>query len=445
MISDEDQARLKRAQNAGEVEFDFLAGVIGDPDATSEFVARIRPEDFHQARHAAIWRAISSLHDKGSPIDLISIWNWLRGSPWEKDLNDDYPWLEDLWKKSRYTRNTSYYSALIKQYALERDLHHTFTELLGDVVQVALPPDAIIERAQSILEGLADRDPEDRTVGMAHCLDEFSDNYDKRQRGEIEYGVSTGIRSLDANMNGGFPYSGMTIISARPSVGKTSIALQFVRHACKEGKSAVVFSLEQERTELIARMIAAEALVNLHSVLNATLTTQELHRVNMAKDRMRNWRFQVNDATLSGNKIAAIARKSKKQLGGLDLIVIDYLDLIEPASENARDNRNEQIAKISYRIRRIAKDLKAAVVLLCQMNRSAETQDRKPRLSDLRNSGAIEQDADVVIFLHRACDRVNGAPDKIDLLLAKQRNGPQSELLLDHHTHRFTFEERIPS
>jgi replicative DNA helicase len=261
-------------------------------------------------------------------------------------------------------------------------------------------------------------------------------------------GISTGYADLDT-ITAGLQNSELVIVAARPSVGKTAFALNLVRNIIIEEKLAVLFfSLEQSRNELAERLLCCQGQVDSHKVRTGHLNSDDTQKLMDAGDILRRSRLYIDDTpSRSMLQIAATARRLKKKHekeGGLRLIVIDYLQLIEP--ENRRDPRQEQVAQISRRLKFLARELVIPVVALAQVNRASEDrQDHKPRLADLRESGSIEQDADTCMMLHRP-GKFDGTQDDniLEVIIAKQRNGPTGEVTLTYLKQFMRFENHRP-
>jgi len=242
-------------------------------------------------------------------------------------------------------------------------------------------------------------------------------------------------------LTAGFQNSELIILAARPSVGKTAMALNIVRHVIVEEQLPVLFvSLEQTRIELAERLLAAQARVDSHKLRKGHLSGDDIGKLHSAGDVLRNANLFIDDSPAQGMlRIAANARRLKIR-SGIRLVVIDYLQLIDP--ENRRDPRQEQVAQISRRLKHLARELEIPVVALAQVNRTSEDrQDHRPRLADLRESGSIEQDADTCLMLHRP-GRFDGSLEDniIEVIVAKQRNGPTGEVTLAYLKQYMRFE-----
>jgi replicative DNA helicase len=253
-------------------------------------------------------------------------------------------------------------------------------------------------------------------------------------------GVASGFIDLD-QLTAGFQNSELIILAARPSVGKTAMALNIVRHVIVEEQMPVLFvSLEQTRIELAERLLAAQARVDSHKLRKGHLSGDDIGKLHGAGDVLRNAQLYIDDSPSQGMlRIMANARRLKIR-NGIRLVVIDYLQLIDP--ENRRDPRQEQVAQISRRLKHLARELEIPVMALAQVNRSSEDRtDHRPRLADLRESGSIEQDADTCLMLHRP-GRFDGSQEDniIEVIVAKQRNGPTGEVTLAYLKQYMRFE-----
>jgi replicative DNA helicase len=256
-------------------------------------------------------------------------------------------------------------------------------------------------------------------------------------------GVPTGYTDLDKIL-AGMQKSELIIVAARPSVGKTSFALNVVRNVLKEGMPVLFVSLEQARIELAERLLCCQALVDSHKLRKGYLNEEEFGKLMDASGTLCETKLFIDDTPgQSMLRIAANARRLKLR-HDLRLVVIDYLQLIDP--DNKRDSRQEQVASISRRLKFLARELHIPVMALAQVNRSSEDrQDHKPRLSDLRESGALEQDADTVLLLHRPELREPGQHEGIvEVIVGKQRNGPTGEVTLYYRKEFMRFENHMP-
>jgi replicative DNA helicase len=322
-----------------------------------------------------------------------------------------------------------------------RSLIHSGNEILRDAYDRTQSADELVSQAERKIMEIAQAGIVGETKTLNDVIKEAWDRIDSRAGKEnlSISGIPTGYADLD-NMTAGLQNSELVIVAARPSVGKTAFALNLVRNIITDfddshrTPAVVFFSLEMARVELAERLLACQARVDSFKIRKGHLNSDDIQRLMDAGDVLRRARLYIDDTpSRSMIQIAATARrlmKKEERHGGLKLVVIDYLQLIEP--ENRRDPRQEQVAQISRRLKFLARELHIPVVALAQVNRASEDrQDHKPRLADLRESGSIEQDADTCMMLHRP-GKFDGTQDDniLEIIVAKQRNGPTGEITL---------------
>lgn len=413
----------------------LLGTLLRCPAEVPEVRDLVRPEDFAWDPHQRLYRAICRLDDQRRPVDLVTVCEALRTAG-DGEVSEVF--VADLAAHGGTGPMATAYADQVLALATERGLEHAAQDTLRDLERPTGPPAELLERAQARLDRLAARGPGAASVSAAEAVAEFLDDLDARQQGRRVAGRPTGFPGLDEDLCGGLPVGQTTVLGARPSVGKTSFALQVARNVCHRGGAVLFVSLEQRRLELMQRVHAAEARVSAQRI-RGRLDPEDVGPLRGAAGRVSDWPLRVNDTpSLTAAQIAAGARRDRRRLGRLDLVVVDYLQLVQP--EDTRANRNEQVAQTTRRLRQMGRDLDVPVLLLCQLNRAgAETE--VPMLHHLRDSGEIEAVADVVVFLHRAQPRDPGRPDRIDAIIAKQRNGPLSVRKYDHEAWVFTFAE----
>ncbi|CAN5549950.1 replicative DNA helicase [soil metagenome] len=409
-----------------EAERSVLGSMLRENSVIGDIVQVIRAENFYQDAHQRIFIAMTVLYDKGHPVDLVTLANQLQA---EKQIEDvgGYAYLAELWDAAPTAANAEYYARIVREKAIVRGLINTCTEILRDAYDQTRPADEMLGTAEQKILEIAELGVTGKTYSLGEILHEAYDRIDARHQGDNlgTSGLPTGFVDLDEK-TAGLQESELIIIAARPSVGKTAFALNVARHiAIKENIPVFFVSLEQSRIELAERLLCAEAEVDSHKLRTGRLSAEDMEKIVKVSGIMRNCNMFFDDSPGQGMlRIAANARRLKLR-HGIKMVMIDYLQLIEP--DNRRDPRQEQVANISRRLKHLARELRIPVVALAQVNRSSEDrQDHKPRLSDLRESGSIEQDADTVMLLHRPEDN----PALIEINIAKQRNGPTGELTL---------------
>jgi replicative DNA helicase len=410
-----------------------LGSLLRENAVIADVVQIIRQENFYFDAHQKIFQAIIDIYDAGHPVDLIILADKLKQQGFIDDVGG-YGYLGDLWECAPTAANAEYYARIVRDKGIVRNLIHASTEILRDAYDQIQSADDLLAKAEREILNIAEKGVTGTTSTLQQALNEAYARMDARKKGGHSdvSGVPSGYVDLD-HLTAGFQNSELVILAARPSVGKTAMALNFVRNIVVNDRIPVFFvSLEQARIELAERLLVSVARVDSHKLRKGTLNSDEMQRILDAGGMLHKARLFIDD-TPSQNmlRIAANARRLKLR-ENIRLVVIDYLQLIEP--ENRRDPRQEQVSQISRRLKFLARELEIPVMALAQVNRTSEDrQDHRPRLSDLRESGAIEQDADTVLMLHRPGKADGGIDDNlIEVLVAKQRNGPTGDITLTY-------------
>ena len=416
-----------------EAERGVLGSMLRDNGIIGDVMQILRAEQFYQDAHQKIFQGIVSLYDKGHPVDLVLLAEWLREQKYIEDIGG-YPYLAELWEAVPTAANAEYYAKIVRDRSIVRNLIHASTEILRDAYDQSQPADELLEAAERKILDVAQMGITGQTMTLEQALAEAYDRIDQRHTGEAMAisGLPTGYVDLD-EITAGLQNSELVIIAARPSVGKTAFSLNLIRNIVTREKVSVFFvSLEQSRIELAERLLCCQARVDSHKLRKGHLSAEDMQKLIEAGGELRNTKLFIDDSPGQGMlRIAANARRLKLR-HDIRLVCIDYLQLIEP--DNRRDPRQEQVAQISRRLKFLARELKIPVIALAQVNRSSEDrQDHRPRLADLRESGSIEQDADTVLLLHRP-DRYEPGQHEgiIEIIIGKQRNGPTGEITLSY-------------
>jgi replicative DNA helicase len=423
-----------------EAERGVIGGVLRDPDTLPTVQQVIRADNFYFDAHQKIYQAVTDLSNENQPFDLVLLHERLKRN---KQLDDvgGVVYLTELWDAVPTGANAEYHAKIVRDTAMVRNLIHAGNEILRDAYDRTESADELVSQAERKIMEIAKSNLVGETITLREALLEAQTRLDGRIGGNLGVsGLPTGYVDLD-NLTTGLQNSELVIIAARPSVGKTAFALNVVRnimtgHGHGEPAPVVVFfSLEMARVELAERLLCCQSRVDSHKVRKGHLNSDDIQKIMDAGDVLRRARLYIDDTpSRSMIQIGATARRLDKKHekdGGLRLIVIDYLQLIEP--ENRRDPRQEQVAQISRRLKFLARELNVPVVALAQVNRASEDrQDHRPRLSDLRESGSIEQDADTCMMLHRPGKFGGEAKDDnvLEVIIAKQRNGPTGDISL---------------
>lgn len=416
-----------------------LGGMLLSKDAISDVVEILRERDFYRPAHELIYDAIIDLYGRGEPADPVTVSAELtkRG-----DLvrAGGAPYLHTLISSVPTAANAGYYAKIIRERAIMRRLVEAGTKIVQLGYTDEGEVDDAVDQAQAEVFAVTERREADDYIQLSQLLPAALDEIEKIAAGVIGQGVKTGFKDLDALTNGFHP-GNMIVLAARPAVGKSTLGLDIARYASiHKGETSVIFSLEMSRSEITMRMLSAEARVPLNNIRSGNLSEEEWSRMARRMGEISQAPMFIDDSpNLSLMEIRAKSRRLK-QRHNLKLIVIDYLQLM--TSGKRVENRQQEVSEFSRQLKLLAKELNVPVVAISQLNRSPEQRsDKKPLLSDLRESGSIEQDADVVILLHREdlYDSQNRSGEA-DLIVAKHRNGPTRTITVSAQLHfaRFT-------
>lgn len=416
-----------------------LGGMLLSKDAISDVVEILRERDFYRPAHELIYDAIVDLYGRGEPADPVTVSAELtkRG-----DLvrAGGAPYLHTLISSVPTAANAGYYAKIIRERAIMRRLVEAGTKIVQLGYTDEGEVDDAVDQAQAEVFAVTERRESDDYVQLSQLMPEAYDEIEKIAAGVTGQGVKTGFKDLDALTNGFHP-GNMIVLAARPAVGKSTLGLDIARYASiHKRETSVIFSLEMSRSEITMRMLSAEARVPLNNIRSGRLSEEEWARMARRMGEISDAPMFIDDSpNLSLMEIRAKSRRLK-QRHNLKLIVIDYLQLM--TSGKRVENRQQEVSEFSRQLKLLAKELNVPVVAISQLNRSPEQRsDKKPMLSDLRESGSIEQDADLVILLHREdlYDSQNRSGEA-DLIVAKHRNGPTRTITVSAQLHlaRFT-------
>jgi len=427
--------------HAVEVEQEVLGCILLDGPSIEE-VIKIFGTDadkvFYEPKHAIIFRAMCRLYNRRDPIDIVSVSDELKRHE-ELDKVGGYYAIAELSNKVATAANVGYYAKLVKEKYLYRRLIALATHITSVAYEQSLEVFDLIEQAAQEIFRISQTGIKKDAMPIKDLLKQATKVIEELQsRKSAVTGVPSGFADLD-RLTAGFQKSDMIIVAARPSTGKTALALAFARHAAVEAKVPVLFfSLEMAELQLAQRLLCAEAMVDSNLVRTGRISSQEMVHIMARMDRLAQAPIYIDDTPgISIIELSAKARRMKHE-HNIGMVIVDYLQLITPVKDG-KSNREQEIAQISRSLKSLAKELNIPVVALAQLNRSIEQRgaDRKPQLSDLRESGSIEQDADVVMFLSRPeLYGVQNFPDGLstkDIIvvdIGKQRNGPIGEVRL---------------
>jgi replicative DNA helicase len=423
----------KLAPQSVEAEQSALGSILIDADAILKVADFLRPADFYRAQHASIYEAMLSLHAQREPIDLVTLGDELRRRD-QLDAVGGPAYLATLMNSVPTAVHVEHYARIVERKAVLRNLIGAAGKIAAVGYEEANDAEVAIDRAESILFEISQRRTDAGFESLSILLGQAYDRleYLHDHRGQI-LGVPTGLSQLDALL-GGLQPSDLVILAARPSVGKTSLALNIAQHAAiRENKKVGVFSLEMSKEQLALRLLSAESGINPRPLQTGFVDETDWSKIARVMNDMATAPMWIDDSpVLSVMELRTKARRLEAEQHGLDLVIVDYLQLMQASTPNKDANRVQEVSEISRGLKQLARELKVPVLALSQLSRGVEQRGTaEPRLSDLRESGSIEQDADVVIFLYREGEQNTEAEvDLVKAKVAKHRNGPIGEVPL---------------
>ena len=420
-----------------------LGGMMLSKDAIADVLEKLRPGDFYRPAHQNVYDAVLDLYARGEPADAVTVAAELDRRGLLRRMGGAL-YLHTLISTVPTAANAGYYAGIVAEKALLRRLVEAGTRVVqyGYAGAEGADVNEIVDRALAEIYDVTERRTTEDFVVLESLLQPTMDEIDAiASQGGIARGVPTGFTELDEVTNGLHPGQ-MIVIAARPGMGKSTLGLDFLRScSIKNRMASVVFSLEMSKSEIVMRLLSAEAKIKLTDMRSGRMSDDDWTRLARRMSEISEAPLYIDDSpNLTMMEIRAKARRLK-QKSDLKLIVIDYLQLM--TSGKKVESRQQEVSEFSRQLKLLAKELEVPVVAMSQLNRGPEQRtDKKPMLSDLRESGAIEQDADMVILLHRpdAFERDDPRGGEADLILAKHRNGPTKTVTVAHQLHlsRFT-------
>jgi len=429
-----------------DAERSILGAILLDNNALNTAIEALKAEDFFLPQNRHVFQQMIALGEAQHAIDLVTLTEELhrRG---ELEAAGGAPYLASLVDGVARVSNVEHYARIVKEKAMLRNLIHATDKIKQSAFEGEDGADAILDGAESSIFALAEDRVKAGLISMKEVVHESFDRLDRIFReGKSITGISTGYGELDKLLSGLQP-SELIILAARPSQGKTALALNMAENiAIRGGLPVAVFSLEMSKESLLQRLVASVAQVDAHKFRSGHLSREDWKRMTEALGTISSSPLWVDDAgSISVLEIGAKARRLKRDKG-LSLLIVDYLQLI--TGRGRFNSRQEEVASISRGLKGLAKELQIPVLVLSQLTRAPERDERGPQLSDLRESGAIEQDADVVMFIYRPnFFNLNATPeerDMADILIAKQRNGPTDKVKFVFRSRLTRFEEAAP-
>ncbi|AJT42288.1 replicative DNA helicase [Psychromicrobium lacuslunae] len=422
-----------------------LGGMLLSKDAIADVVEVLRGQDFYRPAHENIYEAVLDLYGRGEPADAVTVADELtkRG---EISKVGGPAYLHQLIQSVPTAANAGFYAQIVSERAVLRRLVNAGTK----IVQLGYSNDGevedIVNAAQAEVFAVAERRAAEDYVPLGEVMESAMDEIEAAgHRGEGMVGVPTGFYDLDDLTHGLHPGQ-MIVIAARPAVGKSTFALDIARSAAIKNKMATVFfSLEMSRTEIAMRLMSAEATIQLQDLRKGTVKDEQWAKIAKVMGPLNEAPLFIDDSpNMSLMEIRAKCRRLKQQ-HDLKLVVLDYLQLM--SSGKRVESRQQEVSEFSRALKLLAKELGVPVIALSQLNRGSEQRnDKKPMVSDLRESGSIEQDADMVILLHREdiYDKESSRAGEADVIVAKHRNGPTKTIVVGFQGHYSRFSNMAP-
>jgi len=408
---------------------------------------KIRPEDFYSPAHAAIFRAALDLYKANTPIDLLTIGDCLTERK-QLDMVGGPVYLAELACSPVSAANALHHAKIVSEHAMRRDIEARCLDMLQGVRNPSVTVQGLVGSSTSALASIAGRISSGEVSAAPDVIHALMKDIEARQADPSKgRGVTTGYVSLDAVLHGWHP-SDLIIIAGRPGMGKTSFAVCAAVRGAQAGHPALIFSLEMTKEQLVGRMVCSLASVNTHRLRSSSpFTPDEMNRLKVAARRVQDIPLYIDDSpAMRLMELQAKARRYVREKG-VQVVYVDYLSLVRPDATSDR-SREQEVSGISAGLKSLAKELNVPVIALAQLNREVEKRKTgEPVLSDLRESGAIEQDADVVAFVHNETFARNGKHMEISpchVLVKKHRHGPCGRASLMYRSSFTSFEDQSP-
>ncbi|MDO4543956.1 MAG: replicative DNA helicase [Clostridia bacterium] len=430
----ESNNRLEQAiPHSLDAERSVLGAMLLDDNALDQMLEQLRAEDFYVGGHELIFSAMRDIRSSGGAVDLVTLNSELERFG-KLEAAGGTVYLTELMQFVPTAANVSHYAKIVEEHSVQRALIKAGHEMINDGMDDSKNVEESLDLAEKRIYDISMRKSEDSLVPISEivpaALGEIGELM--ARKGKIT-GVASGFKDLDRLTNG-FQKSDLIIVAARPAMGKTAFAMNIAQYAAMhDDKAVVVFNLEMSREQLVTRMLCTEAAVDSQRIKEGILTNEETQRLMDSAGPMQKSKLHIDDT--GGVTVAQIRSKCRrlKARSGLDMIIIDYMQLLSGVGGGARknDNRQQEISDMTRALKLLARELNVPVMLLSQLNRGPEQrQDHHPMIADLRESGSIEQDADMVILLYREQVYDENADNTSEVIVAKHRHGPTDKVLL---------------
>jgi len=384
--------------HSSDAEESVLGAVLLSSDAANVALETLHPEDFYRPSHQQIFEVIKQLFDSNEPIDAVTVSEGLRRDG-SLDRMGGIDFLTNLIDSVPSTSNVQYYASIVEEHSLRRKLMKVGGDIGLIASQMTEPIAQVVDKAEQSVFAVAERQVGDGLQAIDDLLGPAIEKAEELQRsGAAVTGISTGFRDLDKKLAGLHP-TNLIIIAARPGMGKSALALNICQNVALNGNAVAIFSLEMSREEVVTRMLCAKGRIDSQKLRTGNLNEGDFTKLSNAAGALYKQNIFVDDSPgLTVTEIRAKCRRLRRK-PGLDLVVVDYLQLMDGSGQ---ENRQQEIAMISRSLKSLARELQIPIIALSQLNRGVESrEDKRPRLGDLRESGAVEQDADVVMFIYR--------------------------------------------
>ncbi|MFY9585345.1 MAG: replicative DNA helicase [Candidatus Acidiferrales bacterium] len=429
-----------------DAERSVLGAILLDNHVLNVAIEKLRPEDFFLEQHRRVFQQMIALGEAQHAIDLVTLTDELHRHG-ELEAAGGAAYLAQLVDGVPRITNLEHYARIVKEKALLRSLIHSTHAIQQQALEADEDADVILDRAESTIFQLAEERVRAGFIGVKELVRE---NFDRLARifteGKRITGLPTGYQQLD-NITSGLQPSELLILAARPSMGKTALALNIAENvALRSGDPVAIFSLEMSKESLLLRLLASHARIDAHKFRTGHLAREDWGKMTDSLGRLAEAPLWIDDSgSVTVVEMGAKTRRLKRDKG-LSLVIVDYLQLV--AARGRFSNRNEEVTSITRGLKGLAKELKVPVLVLSQLTRAPEREERRPQLADLRESGSIEQDADVVLFIYRPNiykpDETPEERAKAEIIIAKQRNGPTDRINFVFLNTFTRFEEAAP-
>jgi replicative DNA helicase len=419
-----------------DAEESVLGSMMLSSEAIADVVEILEPDDFYRSANGRIYSAMRALYARGEPVDIITAVEALKREGILEEVGGPI-YLRDLVDQVPTPASAAHYASIVSKSALRRRLISAAADIMEMAYGATDDAESVADDAEQRIYDVARRDERDEVAVLRELVDKAMFDLESIQNRDSAFtGLPTGFRDLDT-LTSGLQPGNLIVIAARPGVGKSSFATNLARNIAVHGEPVSIFSLEMSRWEIGMRLLCAEARVPWDRIRNKRVGPDDWTRVVQAAETLHDAPLSIVDSgSINIVDIRAKARRMRTGRKGLSLIIVDYLQLMTSPNARRPDSRQQEVAEISRSLKLLAKELHIPVVALSQLNRNPEARaDKRPQLSDLRESGAIEQDSDVVMFIHRD-DADPERKREAELILAKHRNGPTGSV-------RLTFEPAL--